>query len=503
MVYGSTVTNVTNFMTELDETRSASYFGQLNYDYKNRYLVSAALRDDGFSNFTPENKYALFPSASVGWNVNREEFWHVNAISSLKLRASWGRAGSSDLLLTDTYGGYSSVTYAQGSGILRSNLSNPNLRWETTQTTDIAFDAGFLKERITLTVDFYNKLTMDRLASKPLPSESPFASITTNNGTLQNKGVEIELGATVIRSGAFTWKTNFSFAYNHQMIVKLPSNGRLKNRQGGDVIYDAKAGTEVEAGGFAEGERPYALYGYRTLGVFATEADAAKWNAGHKDQLASAVGIPIGKHAGDFIFDDINNDGLINSKDQVFMGYRSPDKIGGMQNYFTYKSLTLKIAVDYAMGFVIEDGALARSLGQGRAFNEGAPAEALGPDIWQKEGDVGKKYARFSFADADFGQRNYVGRVATLGTNNSYGADNTAMTTKGDFLAFRELSLNYTFPSRIMRKIHSTGFNVYFSVYNLGYLTKYKGRNPETYIGYDDGSYPRPRQFSIGGTLKF
>mgnify|MGYP001053482482 CR=1 FL=1 len=499
---GAVVTNVTNFHTELNETRSASYFGQLNYDFKNKYLVSAALRDDGFSNFAPENKYALFPSASVGWNVNKENFWHVKSISSLKLRASWGQAGSSDLDITDTYGGYSAYTYAQGSGILRTNLSNPNLRWEATQTTDLAFDAGFFEDRLTLSADFYNKLTMDRLASKPLPSESPFSSITYNNGTLQNKGVEIALGATIFGNKLFTWRTNFSFAYNHQLITKLPDDGRLKNRQGGDIIYDPKTKQNIEAGGFAEGERPYSIYAYKVLGVFSTEAESAAWNTTHKDQLASAVGIPIGKHAGDFIFDDVNNDGVIDSKDQVFMGYRTPDKIGGMQNYLTYKSFSLKIAMDYALGHIIENGALARSLGTGRAFNEGAPSEALGPDIWQKEGDVGKKYARFSFADFDYGQRNYI-RNATLGTNNSYGSDVSAMISKGDFLAFREISLSYEFPSQVIKKIHATGLNVYFGVYNLGYLTRYKGFNPETYTGYDDGGYPRPRQYSIGGTLRF
>ncbi len=502
IVNGAVVTNVTNFYTELDETRSASYFGQLNYDYKSKYLVSATLRDDGFSNFAPENKYALFPSASFGWNVNKENFWHVRPISSLKLRASWGEAGLNDLNITDTYGGYSAYTYAQGSGILRTNLANPNLKWEATQTTDLAFDAGFFKEMITLSVDFYNKLTMNRIASEPLPSEAPFSSITFNNGTLQNKGVEIALGATILRKKSFTWKTNFSFAYNHQLITKLPSDGQLKNRQGGDLIYDPKTKQNVMAGGFAEGERPYALYGYKVLGVFSTDAEAAAWNANHKDLLASPVGIPIGKHAGDFIFDDVNNDGVIDTKDQVFMGYRTPDKIGGMQNYFSYKSFTLEFAVDYALGFVIENGALARSLGQGRAFNEGAPAEALGPDIWQKPGDVGKKYARFSFADYDYGQRNYI-RNATLGTNNSYGSDVTAMTSSGNFLAFREISVSYQIPAQLLKKIHSTGFSVFFSVYNLGYLTKYKGFNPETYTGYDDGGYPRPRQYSIGGTLKF
>ncbi|RFM27523.1 SusC/RagA family TonB-linked outer membrane protein [Deminuibacter soli] len=502
VVNGVVMTNVTDFGTSLTESRSASFFGQLNYDYQGRYLLSGALRDDGFSNFAPENKYALFPSASAGWNIQREKFWILKPVSTLKLRGSWGQAGSSDLSITDTYGGYSAVTYAQGSGILRSNLSNPNLRWELTQTTDLAVDAGFLKDRITLSVDWYNKLTKNRLASKPLPSEAPFTSITYNNGVLQNKGVEIELGATPVKTKTFTWRSNFSFAYNKTLIKQLPANGRAKNRQGGDLVWDASSKQLVEAGGFAEGERPYGLWAYHALGVFATDAQASAWNATTKDNLASPSGISVGKHAGDYIFEDVNKDGVIDTKDQVFMGYRTPNIIGGMQNMFTYKGFTLRVAVDFAMGHLISNGALARSLGQGRAFNEGAPSQALGNDIWQKEGDEGKKYARFSFADYDFGQRNYL-RGATLGVNQSYSSDVSTMIEKGDFLAFREISISYNLPQSVLKKIHSTGMNVFASVYNLGYITGYKGLNPESYTGFDPGGYPRPRQFSLGATLQF
>lgn len=502
VINGVITPNVTSFGTSLGETRSASYFGQLNYDFDGKYMVSGSLRYDGFSNFAPQNKYAFFPSVSAGWNIHRENFWKSNSISMLKLRASWGKAGLSDLSITDTYGGYSATQYALGAGILRSNLSNPGLVWESTATTDIAIDAGFLDNRITLTVDYYNKLTQNRLASKPLPSEAPFASIVYNNGELQNKGFEIELGATVIKTPTFSWRTAVSFALNKQKVIKLPDNGREKNRQGGDLVYDPAKGQLVEAGGIAEGERPYALYAYQVLGVFSTEAEAQQWNANVKDNLASPAGIIEGKHAGDFIFNDVNGDGVIDTKDQVFMGYRTPDKIGGMQNTFTYKGFSVRVALDFAMGHMIANGALARSIGQGRAFNEGAPVEVLGNDIWQKEGDAGKRYARFSFADFDFGQRNYI-RLATLGNNNSYASDVSAMIDKGDFLAFREVTIAYNMPADIMKRVWSTGMNIFFSVYNIGYLTRYPGINPESYTGFDAHGYPRPRQFSLGATLNF
>jgi len=501
-INGVTTTNVTDFSTNLSETRSASYFGQFNYDYDGRYLLSGALRYDGFSNFAPENKYALFPSVAAGWNIAREKFWHIEPVSTFKLRASWGQAGSNDLNITDTYGNYTSNTYALGSGITRANLSNPNLKWEATTTTDLAAEISFFKDKLSLIVDYYNKVTSDRLASKPLPSEAPFASIPYNNGSLRNRGVEVELSYAMLKSRSFSWNTSFSFAINKTVVTKLPANGRAKNRQGGDLVWNAKSKQLVEAGGYAEGERVGALYGYKVLGVFSTDAEAAAWNAKVKDNLASPSGITVGKHAGDFIFQDTNGDGIIDSKDQVFMGWRTPSIMGGMQNTFTYKGFSLRIAIDFSLGHIISNGALARSFGQGRAYNEGAPKAALGSEIWQKEGDVGKKYARFSFADYDFGQRNYL-RNATLGTNNSYSSDASPMLEKGDFLAFREIALSYELAPSLVKKIRASSMNIFASVNNLGYITKYTGFNPETYTGVDGGGYPRPRQYSLGATLKF
>jgi TonB-linked SusC/RagA family outer membrane protein len=503
-VNGVTVTNVTNFGTSLSESRSASFFGQLSYDYQSKYLFNAVVRRDGFSNFAPANKYGTFPSVSVGWNINRESFWKENVVSTLKLRGSWGQAGSSDLSLTDTYGNYTSTVYDQLSGIQRANLSNPNLKWETTQTTDIAVDAGFFKDRVNLTVDFYNKLTKDRLDSKPLPAEAPFSSIIFNNGTIQNKGVEIELQATVLRSKDFSWRTNFSFAYNAQKVISLPNNGRNKNRQGGGVVIDPRTGKEIEVGGYAEGERPFGYYAWKVVKVFSTEAEAAAWQATHVDQIATAAGIKTGKHAGDYQFDDLNNDGIIDNRDLVFMGYKTPNKTGGMQNTFIYKGFTMRVNVDFSLGNMIDNGSLGRELGQGRAYNEGAPIEALGPDIWQKPGDVGKKYARFSFGDADFGQKNFIRQAASdVGTGSAYSADVSTLISKGDFLAFREVYLSYDLPKSLLSKIKSTGLTIFVSATNLGYLTAYKGQNPEVVTGFDPGGYPRARQFTLGASLRF
>jgi TonB-linked SusC/RagA family outer membrane protein len=506
-VNGVTVTNVlpANYGTNINQSKTASFFGQFSYDYQSKYLLSAVIRRDGFSNFAPANKYGTFPSVSAGWNINKEKFWKENpVVSTLKLRGSWGQAGGNDLSLTDTYGNYTATVYDQLSGIQRANLSNPNLKWETTETTDIALEAGFLNDRISLSLDYYNKLTKDRLDSKPLPAEAPFSSIVFNNGTIQNKGIEIELGATVLRVKDFSWRTNISYAYNAQKILSLPYNGRLNNRQGGGVVYDQASGSDIEVGGYAEGERPFAYYAYKVEKVFSTDAEAAAWGATHVDRIATPSGITVGKHAGDYQFADLNNDGIIDSKDLVKVGYKTPNRTGGMQNTFTYKSFSMRVNVDFSMGNVISNGSLARELGQGRAYNEGAPVEALGSDIWQKSGDVDKKYARFSFGDADFGQKNYVRTAAAdVGTGSAYASDVSTMISKGDFLAFREVYLSYDLPKKLLSKIRATGLTLFASGTNLGYITAYKGLNPEVVTGFDPGGYPRARQFTLGASLKF
>jgi TonB-linked SusC/RagA family outer membrane protein len=503
IINGVPTTNVTSFGTELSESKSASYFGQLLYDYDSKYLFGGSLRYDGFSNFAPGNKFAYFPSISAGWNIHRESFFNLEGINLLKLRASWGAVGTSDLSISDTYGGYQGTQYAFSSGILRSNLSNPNLKWEKTEVTDIAMDISLLKGRVNITLDFYNKLTKDRLDSKPLPSEAPFNSIRFNNGILQNKGIEVELSAVIIKSNDFTWKTNIAFAKNDQKILKLPDNGRIKNRQGGSIIFDPKIKSEIEVGGLAEGERPFGVWVWKVDGIFSTEAEAAAWNATKVDRMATSNGLSVKKHAGDYIFADINGDNIIDVKDLVFVGYRTPNITGGIQNTFSYKGISLRFNMDYAMGHIIENGHLARALGSGRAFNEGAPLEALGNDIWKQEGDVNKRYARYSLGDADIGQRNFMRQgPAGVGVAQGYGSDVSTMIDKGDFLAFREISISYDLPANTIKKLRISGLNIFGSVYNIGYLTKYKGLNPEVYTGFDPGGYPRARQFSIGLTLK-
>lgn len=428
-------------------------------------------------------------------------------MNQLKLRTSWGETGLSNLSINDTYGVYGASLYATSSGLTRSNIPNPNLLWESTMAYDAGADMSFFGSRLNLAIDYYNKLTKNRLADLPLPAETGFSSIKYNVGSLRNSGIEIGLDAKILDTNGLTWNANFTFAYNKQMVVELPANGRDKNRINGGKIYDPVLGKDVEVGGYAEGERPLGLWAWKSNGIFATDAEAAA--SPIKDMMLPAANLGKIKHAGDVNWADLNGDNLINEKDLVFMGYRVPDKIGGMQNTFKYKGFVLRISMDYAMGHVINDGELGRAMGQGRSSNEGAPREALGGDVWQKQGDAGKLYPRFSFADYDIGFRNHLRFIngqtgyTGVGIDNSYGVDNSIYYSKGDFLAFREVSLAYNVPAKICKLISMNSVTLNAGVYNIGYLTAYKGFNPEQYKGYDEGGYPRPRQFTFGATLQF
>ncbi|GAB3987329.1 TonB-dependent receptor [Spirosoma daeguense] len=487
----------------LNVSKTASFFGQLNYDYDGKYLFGASLRYDGFSSFAPNNQYALFPSLSAGWNIHRESFWKVPFMNQLKIRASYGQTGLSNLSYTDTYGGYGARAYGGNGGILRTTLANPNLLWETTETVDAGIDLS-LFNRVTLTVDLYNKLTKNRLDNLQLPTESGFNSIPFNIGKLRNRGIEIELGATVLKAGAFSWNTNFSFAFNRTTVVELPPNGRDKNRINGGAVYDPALGRDIDVGGYAEGERPGGVWAWKSLGIYATDEEA---KAAPRDLLVTSVALGKPKHGGDVNWADLNSDGQIDGKDLVFMGYRVPDKIGGMQNTFSWKGITVRFTMDYALGHIVSNGALARSMGQARASNEGAPSQALNSDVWQNPGDVGKIYPRFSFGDADFGYRNHLRGASAVGYTQvgleGYSTDNSIYISKGDWLAFREVSISYQVPKTITNRIKTGSIQLNAGVYNLGYLTGYTGLNPEVYKGFDEGGYPRPRQFTLGATIRF
>jgi TonB-linked SusC/RagA family outer membrane protein len=488
---------VTSFYSE---GKLLSFFGRLNYDFKAKYLFGFSLRYDGSSRFATNNQWGLFPAVSAGWNLHQESFFTVEPISRLKLRASWGQAGNDNLSISDTRGLFSPTSYQLIGGVRASRLPNFDLKWETTTTTDIGLDVGLFKNRVNVLVDFYNKLTSDRLIDRPLPAQTGFGFIRSNFGSLRNRGIEVEIGGTAVQTGDFIWDVNFNFAFNQQTITELPDNDNAKNRINGGIIWDEN-GNEVQVGGLAEGERPFGLWAFEYMGVYTTDAEAAE----APDDLLMSGGYRTlyggQKNGGDAIWRDTNGDNIIDVRDLVFVGYPDPNQRGGWLNTFTYKNLSLRFVMDWATGHVISNGWRSRSNGNARN-NVMTLTDVIDGGMWQEQGDQAAMPRYDVASDFDNGPRNHFRTLHNtsnreISNGSGDGADQTFYYHEGDWLAFREVSLSYQLPTDLVNKAGFTDTRLSLELYNLGYLTRYDGLTPEHYDGIDEGIYPRPLQFRI------
>lgn len=470
-----------------------SYFGRATYDFDRKYLFSASLRVDGSSSFAADHKYGVFPGISAGWNVHNEAFWQsfTPVLSTFKLRTSYGQTGNDDLDYLDTQGAYSpGSNYFGEVGILNTRLANQNLVWETTTSFDAGVDIGLFQNKATLLIDYYSKVTSDRLFGKPLDATTGFSSIRSNYGSIRSRGVEFELSTTPVKAGSFTWDMGFNFSFNRSIALDLPDNGEDKNRSGGNYVYDPKSQTYKKVGGVAEGERYGERWAYHLIGVYATDADAA-------DAPRDVATNGRQKVGGDAIWEDLDHNGLIDNNDMVFMGYIRPDKMGGWVNTFRFKGLTARVVMDYAIGHVIDNSFRGRSLASARNNNM-TLQDVMGNDIWKQQGDIATIPRYTVQSDADYNYRNHLRDGHGLGTSSGYSTNNSLYYSKGDFLAFREVSLNYRLQAGFLKKARIQSLDLFGGVYNIGYLTAYDGLMPEVYTGADEGSYPRPRQFNFG-----
>ncbi|TKG96424.1 SusC/RagA family TonB-linked outer membrane protein [Puteibacter caeruleilacunae] len=498
--------------SEIGRGTIASAFARATYAYDDRYLFTGSVRLDGSSVFAEENKHAVFGAVSAGWNVHKEKFWKslgvARYISSFKPRVSWGSAGNDNISVSATQGAYKTgYNYLGGSGVLNTTIPNPTLLWESTSSLDIGFDMGLLNNKHTLFFDYYDKRTKDRLTGLPLAAQTGFNTITSNVGTVQNKGFEIGVNAKVLGKSEFKWNVDLTFSMNRTFVLKLPENGKEKNRIGGRTVYDPKRGEYHEVGGTAEGERLGQRWMFDMIGIYQTDAEAANAPV---DKLVSGSKLGKAKHAGDANWNDLNKDGIIDYNDLVFEGYANPDKVGSIVNSFEYKGLSLRVVMNYAMGHIIANGWKARM--NGNARNRVATSEDVtnGKIWWPQElapfhgYDPSKaKYPRYNAAsDWDNGYRNHF-RLSPIGNNSGNATDNNAYVSKGDYLALTEISMSYNLPESIVKKSPFRNVNFQLGLYNLGYLTAFDGLTPEHYGGYEGDVYPRPFQVNFTTKITF
>lgn len=475
-----------------------SLFGQLNYDYKMRYLVGLTFRYDGTSRLG-NDKYGFFPGISLGWNVHNEDFFKnsslANVISRLKPRMSYGVNGNIEVLGNYVVQGLYGVTstYDSEKGFVTSSLPNMNLRWERSNTLNMGLDLGLFDNRITLMADFFIRNVTDKISGLTLPIHQGWSSIDTNNGTLQNRGIELQLSADVLKGKDWNWTLGANLTHVRSYAKKLPYNGQIRNQQGAHEIYTGEAAVNGVyptrfVGGLQEGERlGYDLIiGYRFDGVYRTQADLDA----HAGRVVDFATTKNKQFLGDAIWGDINGDNKIDSRDRVVLGRTTPDLIGGLSSDLSYKGWGLYIKTDFALGHSIVNVSKVRGLSQVQG-NQGMPIELL--DTWTPT-NINAKYPRFTFTDP---QHNFY-----AGGDSSISSLSSMTVESGSYFALREVTLSYNHDKPLFRGFVK-GVRLYLTGSNLHYFTAYSGAMPESLGGIDSGTFPVPRSFTLGANITF
>jgi len=450
-----------------------SYFGRLNYDYAGKYMATATYRADGSFRFGPNNKFGFFPSVSAGWNISKEKFMENNKwISNLKLRASWGRTGNDKI---DDYKFVSVIsTYARnyyfGSntqmiGASPSGVSNNDLKWETSEQTNIGFDADFLNN-FNVTFDIYRKNTKDQLLEIPIPLYVGNSSPTGNAGNIVNKGVELSIGYKK-DFGKLYVGLNVNGAYNSNKVTYV--GNALHLIQGSDASNQMKYVTRMEEG-FPIGY----FWLYKTDGIFQNQ-----WEIDH---YVGPNGAKIQPNAvpGDFRYKDINGDGKIDSQDRTYAGSPHPKFNYGFNLTMRYANFDMNVFFNGLAGNKIFN-----SLHRWDLPTANFPVEVL--NRWHGEG-TSNTYPRVSAGDA----------------NGNFSNPSDFFLENGSYLRLKNLSLGYTIKGLSKYKVNN--LRIYATGTNLFVLTKYTGFDPEVSgsalgLGIDRGVYPQPRTFIIGASV--
>jgi len=463
------------------------YFSRVNYNYQYKYLLSLSMRYDGASNLGAENKWGFFPGISAGWNVHQEQFWSnvmpTEYLTNLKLRASYGINGNiGELGDFAAQGSYDVGSIYDGqSGINNTVIPNPALQWERSTTFDIGADLGLLNNRISLLVDYYDRETDNLLTDYTLPPSTGYNSILTNLGTLENKGFEIEIGAQVLPAkSSLQWNVSFNAAKVSNKILQLPDNGTENNRVGGYNVWDESVQDYVWKGGLQEGGNIGDYYEYYQLGVYATDEDAMSAPADIRASVQE-------KRGGNIIWQDSDGNGIIDSRDMVYMGNIYPKWTGGFTNTLSYKNFSLLARFDFTTGHTIQN--YARGFMNGMWKLNMNMTQDMVDQSWREQGDVTNMsvYGWYSARGAADISPSRLGQFYY---------------ESGNFLAVRELTLTYNVPSSLLEKINIYSIRLNATGNNLHYFTTYKGLNPEE-GGRDYGRYPVPRNITFGANITF
>jgi Outer membrane cobalamin receptor protein len=446
----------------------ASFFSKASYTYDNKYTIDGSIRADGSSKFGSNKRWGYFPSGGATWNAGQEKFVNkLKIFDELKLRGSIGLSGNqSGIGAYASQGLWSgSGSYLSIAGTAPSQLANPNLTWETTRQIDFGTEFSVLKNRLSVSFDYYDKYTYDLLLAVPVTYSSGFASYTQNYGAVSNKGFEFSFHSVNVRTKNFSWTSDFNISHNKNLIKKLASDITLG--ASGRNISILKQGYAINS-----------FYLYKQLYV-----DPQTGNA---------------------VYEDVSKDGKITSADRQVVGNANPDFTGGFTNNFTYKNFELNLFISFVHGNKIMNMNEFFMVHGGTQKNIGFLDRQL--ERWQKAGDV-TEIPRLTTYSGDTN--------ANGGSANNYGGVVSNLSSRylddGSFIRLKSASLAYNLPSSITRKAGISNVRVYVSGTNLITLTKYRGLDPEVSsqssnqntAGYDWATAPQPRTITTGINVTF
>lgn len=458
-----------------ERNRLNGFLGRINYDYKNRYLLTASFRYDGTSRFSNEHKYAFFPSVALAWRLTEEPFMkRFDKVSDLKLRVGYGQLGNQGIknyqtIKTLIAGGSAVFGNSLSQGVVEARLPNTNLRWETTAETNIGIDFGFFNSRITGTLDFYIRDTKDQLFDKPLPSAIGFSNIKVNAGKVRNSGIDLTLNTVNIDKKNWGWDSSLNFSLLKNEVKELPDfMPELITGSIGSFV----TGYEITR----IGDPIYSFYGYEVEGIFQKGDDIAN----------SAQ--PNAK-PGDIKFKNQNGDNEINSDDRVILGKPFPSSTFGFTNTIRYKRLSLSIFLQGVFGISTLDANVLESLYPTNEYRN--------------------RIAKY-----------YVNRWTETNPSNtypsginpsSYGGQysiNSLTVCDASFVRIKNININYDIPIKKNNVIQS--LQIYGAIDNVATFTKYDGFDPdasaqgnESVSKVNYNSYPLARTVRVGFNVTF
>lgn len=444
------------FSQKVAPTALISFFGEVTYDFEDRFLAKLSFRADGSSNFGPNNKFGYFPALSAGWRISQEKFFHSSVVSDLKLRASFGYTGNERIGAFQYLALWETDTYNGTAGVKPSNVNNPNVKWETTQESNVGVDVALWEGRVQATADAYYNKTSDLLLNRPYPTSTGFQGVLDNIGDMQNKGLEFSL-TTVNLEGALRWTTNLNLSKNLNKVLFLADSVPIFRGYTGEGVDR----TNVIKEGYPMGS----FWGLNYLGV-----DPA---------------------TGDAIYEDLDKDGVISNSDATVIGNAQPKLFGGITNTISYRGFDLSFLFQFSYGNKVLNFTKATLVNMGADLESNQSIEAL--RRWQKEGDV-TDVPRYEFESTK---------------NNLH---SNRLLEDASYLRLKNVSLGYNLPTRISRKFMLEQLRVYCSATNFWTYTKYTGSDPEVSSldgsvsaqGLDFFTLPQVKTVTIGltATLK-